>query len=650
MKLRKPIFVLGALALLLATSASAQSPYNWTSTSDGSWNEDANWSGTGVPGSLATDNAIFNTASTVSTITLDGSRVLNSVSFGSANPSWTINPGTPSTSALSVAHGAVNFTVTNTTVNVNAALNAGLSVGTNELRTGGTGGTVNFTGDLGSRTILGSNTTVGTTGMIYNLNAANIAKSRLIVGFPNGTGGVNSVTGTTLNVNASQTSTNELRAGGGNNDTNAGVIVIRNAATWTQGGDSVLLGFSAGGGGGPSHGRLEVGVVGDSTGNLTIGNSANLIVADRAGTGILNINNGTVTVSQSPTDDTRSITLAGQAPNSPNPGATGTLNLNAGGTLVTARNFITSANGTGTFNFNGGLLQINRATGNVTTDLFSGTGITVNVQNGGARIDTQAHSTVINRDIVGVGNGGLEKLGAGTLTLNGANTFTGTTKVTGGTLALGSAGSIANSSTIIVGASTTLDVSAVTGGFSLGASQTLAGPGTVTGAMAVHGTLSPGNSPGTLTTGSQTWFNGGDFNLQIHDATGVAGTGFDTIAINGTLDLTNLSNLGFAINLWSLSASSPDLNGEALNFDNALAQSWTILTTSGGITGFDADDFAINTAANNGTTGFSNSLAGGSFALVQSGNNLQLNFAPVPEPRAALLGSLGMIALLRRRR
>ena len=433
------VFVCSLLALF-AGVAQAEVTYNWSSPTDGSWGTDANWTPNGVPGSVATDRAVFNTASTGSTITLDGSRSLTSVSFGAANPSWTIDAGTPTNSALIVGANAVNFTVTNTIVNVNAALNAGLANGTNELRTGGSGGTVNFTGNLGSRTILGSSTNAGTVGMIYNLNAASIAVNRIIVGFPNGTSFVNNVAGTTLNVNASQTSTNEFRVGGGNNSTNAGVIVIRNGATWTQNGDTTHIGFSGGNGGGPSYGRMEVGVVGDSTGNLIIGNSAFLNVANRAGTGILNINNGTVTVNT--TSDTSTITLADQAPNPPNPGGNGTINLNAGGTLVTARNFTTAANGTGTFNFDGGVLQINRGTGNVTTDLFGTGNITVNVQNGGARIDTQNNSTVINRALLGAGTGGLEKLGSGVLTLAGANTYLGNTTVSSGTLALASTSSL----------------------------------------------------------------------------------------------------------------------------------------------------------------------------------------------------------------
>ena len=241
----------------------------------------------------------------------------------------------------------------------------------------------------------------------------------------------------------------------------------------------------------------------------------------------------------------------------------------------------------------------------------------------------------------------LTKVGSGTLTLDGASTYTGTTTISAGTLALGAAGSIASPTIINNG---NFNVSAVAG-YTLGAGQSISGTGTVTGAMTVAGTLSPGNSPGTLSTDSQIWSNGGDYNWQILDATGSAGTGYDTIAITGTLDLSTLTAGNFGINLWSLSSSGPDVSGNASNFNNLLTQSWTILTTSAGITGFEAADFLVNVGANNGAGGFSNALAGGAFSLDQSGSSLVLTFTAVPEPTAGLLvGGLGMLSLLRRRR
>ena len=81
------------------------------------------------------------------------------------------------------------------------------------------------------------------------------------------------------------------------------------------------------------------------------------------------------------------------------------------------------------------------------------------------------------------GTAGLTKNNAGTLVLSAANTYNGTTTINAGTLALGVNGTIANSPNIVVGDATSsgaiLDVSAKTGGFTIGTAQTLSGIGTV---------------------------------------------------------------------------------------------------------------------------------------------------------------------------
>ena len=232
----------------------------------------------------------------------------------------------------------------------------------------------------------------------------------------------------------------------------------------------------------------------------------------------------------------------------------------------------------------------------------------------------------------------LVKTGAGTQILAGTNTYSGTTTVSGGTLVIN--GSISTSVTTVE-----------SGG-------TLAGSGTV-GAVVVEGggTLSPGNSPGTLTVdgGSLQLGVGGNLNWQVYDVDGAAGTGYDTVNLTNaaTLDLSLLSAVNqYNINLWSLSGLGPDVNGDAINFDNTQSYSWTLFSTGTAISGFDASYFNILVGANNGTAGFSNDLGGGTFSvgLADSDTDLVLNFTPVPEPRAALLGSLGMLMLLRRRR
>ena len=130
------------------------------------------------------------------------------------------------------------------------------------------------------------------------------------------------------------------------------------------------------------------------------------------------------------------------------------------------------------------------------------------------------------------------------------------------------------------------------------------------------------------------------------------------ISATGSLDLSALTvGREFNINLWSLSGVSPDVDGDALNFDPNQSYTWTILTAAGGISGFAADKFLINTAPANGTAGFSNSLNSGTFSVLQNGNDLNLVLtaaggAAVPEPctwaAAALLA--GAAALMRCRR
>lgn len=79
-------------------------------------------------------------------------------------------------------------------------------------------------------------------------------------------------------------------------------------------------------------------------------------------------------------------------------------------------------------------------------------------------------STQVDGVISGTG-GGLTKVGTGTLTLTGTNTYTGATTISAGTLALSGFGSIADSSLVTVNA--TLDISAITPAFA--AITTLAG-------------------------------------------------------------------------------------------------------------------------------------------------------------------------------
>ena len=289
---------------------------------------------------------------------------------------------------------------------------------------------------------------------------------------------------------------------------------------------------------------------------------------------------------------------------------TGTLTLSAsnsysGGSTISSGTLVASnayALAGGPVTVNGGTLNlanINETVGAVTlgSGSISGsgtlTGTSYSVTNG-----------LISASLGGSGT--MTQNGSGTVTLLGANSYSGATAINGGTLKIN-------------GTNTASAVSVNSGG-------TLGGSGSA-GAVTVAsgGTLSPGNSPGNLTVTSSIWNNGGSYNWQVYDAAGVAGTGYDTLTITGALNLSSLTSGGFNINIWSLSSPGAT-NGLAINFNALASTNWT-LATYGSITGsFNTNLFAINTAATNGTAGFANSFTG-TFGIATNGSNLLLTYS-----------------------
>jgi len=307
-------------------------------------------------------------------------------------------------------------------------------------------------------------------------------------------------------------------------------------------------------------------------------------------------------------------------------------NSYSGGTRLAAGTLAVSGSSAlgayGAVTFTGGTLQYLPGT---TTDY------SYRVHNSTApiAIDTNGGAVTYASTIDESNIGGLVKSGAGVLTLNGRNTYTGSTVVTAGTLSLGTGGSFAASATVSVGSGAVIDASGVSGGLSVASGQSLTGQGTVVGGVQIPSgaTLAPGATVGTLpVTGNLTWGLGGNYNWQMLSATGTAGAAnaWDLVTATGTLAIAATTDNPFRINLWSLASASPLVSGSAANFNSSQNGTWKIASATGGISGFSADKFAITTSAANGTGGFANALAGGSFSVAQNGNEIDLVFTVAP--------------------
>ena len=190
--------------------------------------------------------------------------------------------------------------------------------------------------------------------------------------------------------------------------------------------------------------NLQVGYSGTSSGTLNVNNNASvttytLMVWDSAGT--INVNGGSLTATGWITlgQYTGAGVMNHNAGNVTTPqvwttfNSSGTYNLN-GGTLSTG--LFTKGSGNSVMNFNGGTLKATAA-----FTLGGGNVTTAQVRNGGAILDSNGQDISVSQDLIhsGIGgdasiDGGLTKTGAGTLTLSGVNSYTGTTTVSQGRL------------------------------------------------------------------------------------------------------------------------------------------------------------------------------------------------------------------------
>lgn len=616
----------------------------WTGTNGQVWSDPANW-GNGVPLDASNNgSAIINTAAVNFPI----------YSSGTTQTDWDVlvgngagNSGRLDQSSGTLAVGNNNWLFVganggNGTYNQtgDANLNAGaLNVGA--WGSGGATGVFNMNssgilnatagqrgGAVGDASVLvGENGSTGTlnvqSGTVNALVSAQFGVGAGSTGNLNVSGGAFNVTGdlsmgrggsgTSLVTGGSISVTNELWVGrssayqvsqsAGSVSSASWFVVGRengSNGTYNLSGGTVNAatgsGFAVIGSFGGSTGALNV----SGNGTFNAANNSQILVGE-GGTGTLTVSGtGLVTVNHA----TEGLRLGAGA------GGNGTVNLD-GGTIHAS--LVSKGPGAGTFNFNGGTLKATTASATYMEGLTR-----ANVRNGGAVIDSNGVDVTIaqpllHSDLIGDNavDGGLTKNGGGMLTLAGTSTYTGATTVNGGSLVVN--GSI----------STSLLTTVQTG-------ATLSGSGT-TGDLTVSsgGTVSPGNSPGTLTVGDTDLQLGSTLAIELNGTT--VGTGYDQLNVTGTATLAGLL---------SLTTSFTPANGALffiLRNDDTDAISGTFAGLSNeSILSSGGQSFQISYFGDSGT----NSFTGGNDAVLMA----------IPEPSVTLLGGIGLLALMRRRR
>ncbi len=447
------------------------------------------------------------------TLTLNGT---NAVGGG-----LTVNAGTVNISGGSTTFGSGTSTVGYLTGSGNLTMTGGSLAMAGELQVGGSDRSGSQYVATGAVTVANATLSVG---------ALTVARANYLDNSMSGTVTVNSG-GTLISTNDvileyAGTGRGKLALNGGN------FIVGPAAAKW------LMVGFYDSGGG-----ELAI-----TNGNLFLenGTSIKMCISGNTGSNVVNQVGGNVTFYSD-----AGVTIGGGGNLDLNYAggatSTNTYNLN-GGTLTVPQIISSSSSAARIFNFNGGTLKPAAST---TAFFNSGVAGAANVRNNGAIIDATNFSLTIGQALVhstiasdSATDGGLRKNGGGTLTLGNTNTYTGSTTINAGTLALGSAGSIASSRIISVAGGAMLDVSAVTGGFTLGAAQTLSGSGSVKGTVTNYGTIAPGAGIGVLTASNNVTLQPGGTAVmeisqtpQTNDQLRVAGT----LTCGGTLVVTNLA-------------------------------------------------------------------------------------------------------------
>jgi autotransporter-associated beta strand protein len=243
-----------------------------------------------------------------------------------------------------------------------------------------------------------------------------------------------------------------------------------------------------------------------------------------------------------------------------------------------------------------------------------------NVKHSGSTVtlDSITGSFTVSSPITDSGGAtNLVKTAGGTVTLTGTNNFTGTTTVANGTL-------------LVNGSNTGGGAVAVDAGATLG------GIGSIAGTLNVTGMLAPGGSIESFSSGALTMNAGSTF---VYEASPSDPNVADLMKVNGPLSITDvaldLTGADLGLNSWDVG-------------DKLTLISYTGTGITGGFTGYN-DDTEYTFGLNKWLFDYNDATAGDNFITEATGDHF-VTLTLVPEPGAALLGGLGMLLILRRRR
>jgi autotransporter-associated beta strand protein len=326
-------------------------------------------------------------------------------------------------------------------------------------------------------------------------------------------------------------------------------------------------------------------------------------------------------------------TGAGTLVLSGNNSVSGGVAINAGTLSVSAANALGNS---GSISFNGGTLQYN---GTNTVDYSSRFSSAADQQ---YSIDSNGRAVTLSSGLASNG-GSFTKIGNGTITLSGANTYDGGTTITGGILATSGNERLADSGAVTIGSVARLRI---------GGNETI---DSVSGAGSVNlqGHLTTGASSSTYAgefagPGQLTKSGAGSFTL-----TGSSTHTGDTIVSGGTLVLANANALwsGGVVNLQSGGTitvnqrtliGTLDQNGGTVNGTGELVATLTA-TNSGSLNAVIADgpDFAagiLKRTSGTTTIGAANTFTG---AINLQGGTLQLGAGGSFDSASSLVTSTG---------